>query len=95
MTLFWRLLPYAAGIMATLLLGVFSVGFAAYYYLQPDLPSVEEMREIPLEIPLRIYSRDGLLIGQVGERKRTPVEYEEIPEIVIHAFLAAEDDRFF
>jgi penicillin-binding protein 1A len=95
MKLFLRLLPLAAGILGTLALGVMTSGFAAYYYLQPTLPSVEEMRDIQLQIPLRIYSRDGRLIGQVGEKKRIPVEYEDIPEIVVHAFLAAEDDRFF
>jgi penicillin-binding protein 1A len=53
------------------------------------------MRDIQLQIPLRIYSRDGRLIDQIGEKKRTPVEYKNIPEIVVRAFLAAEDDRFF
>jgi penicillin-binding protein 1A len=81
--------------MATAFLAISSSGFAAYYYLKPALPSVEEMRDRQLQIPLRIYSRDGKLIGQVGERKRTPVDYEQIPEIVRNAFLAAEDDRFF
>jgi penicillin-binding protein 1A len=95
MRLFLRLLPLAAGILGTLALGVTTSGFAAYYYLQPTLPSVEEMRDIQLQIPLRIYSRDGRLIDQIGEKKRTPVEYKNIPEIVVRAFLAAEDDRFF
>jgi penicillin-binding protein 1A len=95
MRLLLRLLPLAAGILGTLALGVITSGFAAYYYLQPTLPSVEEMRDIQLQIPLRIYSRDGRLIDQIGEKKRMPVEYENIPEIVVRAFLAAEDDRFF
>jgi penicillin-binding protein 1A len=95
MRLFLRLLPLAAGILGTLALGAITSGFAAYYYLQPTLPSVEEMRDIQLQIPLRIYSRDGRLIDQVGEKKRIPVEYENIPQIVVQAFLAAEDDRFF
>jgi penicillin-binding protein 1A len=95
MRVFFRLLPYAAGILSVIALGIMTSGFAAYYYLQPTLPSVAEMRDIQLQIPLRIYSRDGRLIGQVGEKKRIPVEYKNIPEIVIQAFLAAEDDRFF
>ncbi len=88
-------MPYAIGTVATLLLGGLAGGFAGYYYLQPALPSVEEMRDIQLQIPLRIYSRDGQLMGQIGEKKRTPVSYDEIPEVVVQAFLAAEDDRFF
>jgi penicillin-binding protein 1A len=95
MRLFWRLLPFATGILATIALGGTAAGFAAYYYLQPALPSVEEMRDIRLQIPLRIYSRDGRLMGQIGEKKRTPVDYEDIPKVVVQAFLSAEDDRFF
>ncbi|MCP3999861.1 MAG: peptidase [Gammaproteobacteria bacterium] len=95
MSVILRVLPFAAGILGTLALGIMASGFAAYYYLQPTLPSVEEMRDIQLQIPLRIYSRDGRLISQIGEKKRIPVEYKNIPETVIHAFLAAEDDRFF
>jgi penicillin-binding protein 1A len=95
MKFFWRFLPSALGLVASLFLSVMASGFAAYYYLQPSLPSVEEMRERRVQIPLRIYSRDGLLMGQIGEKKRTPVDYENIPDRVVQAFLAAEDDRFF
>ncbi|MDP7093056.1 MAG: transglycosylase domain-containing protein, partial [Gammaproteobacteria bacterium] len=95
MRLFWRLAPYVAGLLATAALGIAAAGFAAYYYLTPALPSVEEMREIPLQIPLRIYTRDGRLMEQIGEKRRSPVDFEDIPEIVVQAFLAAEDDRFF
>jgi len=95
MSIILRLLPYAAGLLATVFLGIAAGGLAGYYYLQPALPSVEEMRDIQLQIPLRIYSRDGRLIEQIGEKRRNPVDYEDIPEIVVQAFLAAEDDRFF
>ena len=95
MSIILRLLPYAAGLLTTIFLGIAAGGLAGYYYLQPALPSVEEMRDIQLQIPLRIYSRDGRLIEQIGEKRRNPVDYEDIPEIVVQAFLAAEDDRFF
>ena len=90
-----RMLPWLAAVLATLALGLAVSGFAAYYYLRPTLPSVAEMRDIPLQIPLRIYSRDGRLMQQVGEQRRTPTAYEDIPDIIVQAFLAAEDDRFF
>ena len=67
----------------------------AYYYVQPSLQSAETIRDIPLEVPLRIFSRDGYLISEVGERKRIPVTYEDLPPHVVHAFIAAEDRRFF
>lgn len=95
MSIIFRLLPYVAGLLATVFLGIAAAGLAGYYYLRPALPSVEEMRDIQLQIPLRIYSRDGRLIEQIGEKRRNPVDYEDIPEIVVQAFLAAEDDRFF
>ena len=67
----------------------------AYFYLAPGLPSVEDIREVPLEIPLQANTRDGRMIGEVGERFRTPVDLEDVPELLRQAFLAAEDDRFF
>jgi len=90
-----RVLPYLLGLAGTAFLVAIASGFAAYYYLKPALPSVAEMRDIPLQIPLRIYSRDGRLIQQIGEKRRTPVAFSDIPEVVVQAFLAAEDDRFF
>ena len=67
----------------------------AYYYVQPSLPAAETIRDIPLEVPLRIFSRDGYLISEIGERRRIPVTYEEVPFHVVNAFIAAEDRRFF
>jgi penicillin-binding protein 1A len=68
---------------------------ATYYYLRPTLPDVAELRQLKLQMPLRVYSRDGRLIGQIGEQRRLPVAYDELPPLVVQAFLAAEDDRFF
>ncbi|MBW7930896.1 MAG: transglycosylase domain-containing protein [Gammaproteobacteria bacterium] len=72
-----------------------SMAAAGYYYLEPGLPGADTIREVPLQTPLRIYSRDGRLMAQLGEQWRTPVRFEDIPETVVKAFLAAEDDRFF
>jgi len=63
--------------------------------LMPDLPSTASIRELRLEEPLRIYTRDGKLMGEFGAQRRAPLDYAEFPEQVIQAFLAAEDDRFF
>ena len=67
----------------------------AYYYVQPGLPAAETIRDIPLQIPLRIFSRDGYLISEIGERRRILVTYDELPKHVVDAFVAAEDQRFF
>jgi penicillin-binding protein 1A len=53
------------------------------------------MQDVPLQVPLRIYSRDARLIAQLGEYRRIPVRYSDIPAMVVQAVLAAEDDRFF
>src|SRR5512138_3372745 len=67
----------------------------AYQYLQPSLPDVTTIKDIRLQVPLRVYSRDGKLIAQFGEQRRIPLAFEEIPPQLVNAVLAAEDDRFF
>jgi penicillin-binding protein 1A len=66
----------------------------AYLYLSPNLPSVDSLRSIQLQIPLRIYSNDDKLIAEYGEMRRNPIGFDEIPEDFIAALLAAEDDNF-
>jgi len=53
------------------------------------------MRNVEMQVPLRVYTRSGALIAQIGEQRRIPVSYDQIPDLLKHAFLAAEDDRFF
>jgi penicillin-binding protein 1A len=86
----WRLCrvllpPIAAGVIAVT---------GSLLYLGPRLPSVDVLRDIRFQEPLRVYSRDGLLIGEFGEMRCTPVRFEQIPQVLIQAMLAAEDDRF-
>jgi len=76
------------------LLGVGAIA-AAYFYVLPDLPDVNSLKTVQLQTPLRIYSRDGKLISQFGEKRRIPVEYEEVPVQLINAVLDTEDARFF
>ena len=90
-----RVLAGLGAIGAVLLLGIIYAFLSAYVYLAPSLPSSEGMRTLPLQVPLRVYTRNGALISQIGEQRRVPVSYDEIPELVREAFLAAEDDRFF
>ena len=82
--------------LATLtgIIGVAAV-VGAYYYASPKLPEAETITDIPLQIPLRIFSRDGRLISEIGQRRRILIEYDDVPEHVVHAFIAAEDRRFF
>ncbi|NMT65266.1 penicillin-binding protein 1A [Marinobacter orientalis] len=66
-----------------------------YLYLRPGLPPVEQLLDIKLQTPLRVYSADDKLIAEFGEKRRAPVTIEQIPTIQLHAFLAAEDARFY
>jgi penicillin-binding protein 1A len=76
------------------LLGIYAF-VASFVYLEPSLPTPQAMRSVEFQVPLRIYTRSGGLIAQIGEQRRIPATYEQIPEVVKKAFLAAEDDRFF
>ena len=66
-----------------------------YVYLSPQLPSIEGLSDVRLQVPLRIYSSDGSLLGEFGEKRRSPKSLDEIPLRMRQAFLSAEDDRFF
>ena len=93
-----NLLRFAYGIVAIAAMAVIGLGLAAigaYYYVAPSLPDVESLREVRLQVPMRVYSRDGLLMAEFGEQRRIPLRLEEVPAQLQQAFLAAEDDRFF
>ena len=87
--------PLLINLMLLLGFGAACLSSGIYLYLSPSLPSVDILRDIKLQTPLRVYSSDGKLIGQFGEQKRNPLSYEEIPPQFIKALMAAEDDGFF
>lgn len=90
-----KILFRASAVLLTAVLLVL-LGFAgAYQFLAPELPDAASLRDVRSQLPLSVYSRDGRLIAQIGEQRRVPVTYEQVPRVVIDAFLAAEDDRFF
>lgn len=83
-----RLSYYGFISVAILFLSIFVI-------LSPGLPSVEDISEIKLQTPLRVYTQDKKLIAIYGEKKRMPVSFHTIPTQMQHAFLAAEDSRFY
>lgn len=89
----WAILLAGFGLAGSI--GATAGVIGAYLYVAPSLPRAETIRDIPLQIPLRIFSRDGRLIEEVGERRRFLVSYRDLPPHVVNAFVAAEDDRFF
>src|SRR5690606_8977462 len=90
-----RFLTYSiAALISLALLGAAGIG-VGYAILAPRLPSVEVLRDVQFQVPLRVYTADGALIAEFGEKRRVPLDYAEIPVRMIQAFIAAEDDRFF
>ena len=73
--------------------GLAFVGFLAfaglYLYIVPQLPSIEELRDVRFQVPLRIYTQDEQLIAEFGEKRRTPVQFNQLPPALVQAFLAA------
>lgn len=97
-----RLIHFLVGLfiaclaLAVVLALAIPIGFYGMaMYLSPTLPSTQEIKTATLEMPLQIYSSDDKLIGQYGNRLSLPITFEEIPEDLTHAFLAAEDSSFF
>ncbi|WP_422614786.1 penicillin-binding protein 1A [Methylobacter svalbardensis] len=70
-------------------------GYFLYNELSVDLPDVKTLHNVQYQTPLSIYTKDNLLIAQFGEKKRTPVNIEDVPQQLINAFIAAEDDSFY
>ena len=82
-------------VLAAMGLAMGAVVIGGYFYVEPSLPKGAELRDVEIQVPLTVYSRDDRLIAQFGEQKRTPVPLAQIPDLVVQAFLAAEDDTFF
>ena len=76
------------------LLGVLAAA-VALLHVGRDLPSIDSAQELELHQPLRVLARDGALIGEFGAERREPLAWDDVPQQLIDAFLAAEDDRFF
>jgi penicillin-binding protein 1A len=92
---YFRLIAQFLMGVTAITLGVAYAFVCAYVYLEPSLPTVAAMKNNELAVPLRVYTASGELISQIGEQRRIPVRYEQIPDVVKNAFIAAEDDQFF
>lgn len=67
----------------------------AYFYVKNDLPDVATLKDVRLQTPMRVFTQDGELISQFGEKRRIPLKLEEMPPMLVQAFLAVEDTRFY
>lgn len=67
----------------------------AYLYLNPQIPSAESFRHVRLETPLRVFTSDGVLMGEFGERRVIPIALSDVPPLFIRALIDTEDKRFY
>ena len=77
------------------ILGAVGGFYAVKAYYGPSLPDFTGVEDLQLQVPLRVYTADGLLMQEYGAERRKPLRYDQLPQMLIQAFLAAEDDRFF
>ena len=93
--MFIRLINLAlvAALIGTLA-AILTIGMG-YLFVKPSLPEINLVDEDVLQIPLKVLTSDGILIGEFGDQKRRTIEYDQIPQNLKNAFLAAEDDQFF
>ena len=95
-------MPLFLKLLRLIFIGIFGISVVAgilvvgtYLYFAPGLPNVDTLREVELQVPLKVFSRDGKLVAVYGEKRRQPLSIKDYPKPVIQAFLAAEDDRFY
>lgn len=95
MRIFKRLLRWALILAFTgLLLAVIAVG-VAYWLIAPSLPSVANLKDYHMQVPLRVLSADGKLVATFGETRRIPAAIADVPDLLKHAVLSAEDADFY
>ncbi|QMU62100.1 MAG: PBP1A family penicillin-binding protein [Gammaproteobacteria bacterium] len=95
-------MPLFLKLLRLVFIGIFGISVAAgiiavgaFLYFAPGLPSVSTLKDVELQVPLKVFSRDSKLIAVYGEKRRQPLQIKQYPQPVIQAFLAAEDDRFY
>jgi penicillin-binding protein 1A len=90
-----RFIAFPLAVLAGLLVaGVLAVGLVVVL-AYPQLPSLEALTAYQPKIPLRIYTAEGILIGEFGEERRSVISIAEVPQQLKNAVIAAEDERFY
>ncbi|NAX34710.1 transglycosylase domain-containing protein, partial [Vibrio sp. V29_P1S30P107] len=69
--------------------------FGFYFYVKSDLPDVATLRDVKLQTPMQVFSQDGQLMAQFGEKRRIPLKLDEMPNELLEAIIATEDSRFY
>lgn len=83
----WALLSLALAGLVTLT--------AVFSYMSWQLPDVETLKDVHLQVPMHVYTSDAKLIADFGTKRRIPVSFDQVPPQLIHAVLAIEDSRYY
>ncbi len=76
-------------------IGAACLTVAALYYMEYELPDIDALNTVQLQVPLQIFTQDGKLLSTFGEKRRIPIPYDKIPTPLVQAVLATEDQRYF
>ena len=90
-----RIIKWSFTILLTFSILSIFIGYFVYLQLESDLPDIKVLRNVQYNQPLNIYSQDGLLIEQFGEKIRSPISISDTPKQLINAFISSEDANFF
>ena len=90
-----RLFKLIFGLALLSFIGVGIAGVMIYKRLEPNLPDIDALNDVELHVPLLVYSKDGKLLAEFGEKRREQLFIEDTPQVLIDAVLASEDDRFY
>jgi len=82
-------------ILTTIFLMAFFLVLGIIVNLDSKLPTVAVLKDVKLQVPLRIYSYDRKLMAEYGDKRCSPISLEQIPQDLINAVIAIEDNRFF
>jgi penicillin-binding protein 1A len=92
---FVRFATFIGWSLASIICGVIFLVSSFFLYLTPTLPLASQLKHTQLQTPLRIFSSDKKSIAEFGEKRRTPIDINSVPPLLVNAFIAAEDNRFF
>ena len=83
--------------------GIFLGGFAFVFLLFiiaalggfGSLPSFQDLENPQSNLATEVISADGVTIGKYAKENRTPIKFKEIPQNLVQALIATEDERFY
>jgi penicillin-binding protein 1A len=90
-----KLVKIISVLFATGSIALLAGGLYIYGVLVPNLPSIENLEDTQLQVPLRVYDKNEILLAEFGEHRRIPVAFEDVPKYIIDAFVSAEDSQYW